>query len=412
MAFETGTGPQQFSGTWEMNMSFRTGLNWIDRLPPWIAILLTAILAGRTVAQTVVMDLTGREVIVISDSAEVRVQGKVRERLERGAIVRVGVVRDNWLWIADSQGYLQSKFVIPVEEGLAHFDKIIATNPTPKAYLHRGGLHKHLGHHDDAIADYTEALRLKPDFGRALLSRALVHEYNNDLVAALNDFDAAEKIVLDRTFVQSARGDFFMRTLQFELADKEFSLVLEGLEKRLAEPGVSVEVGTGLTGRKATALSDRGWCRFMQEQLPQALADLDSAVELKPDYWFYRGRRRAVWRKLEKYDLLVAELDEVVSQPGVHPAILNEYAHFLGSCPADDRRDGKRAVELATKACEKTGNTNPQYLDTLAVALAEVGDFPQAMETQQRAISLADPSDQADFQSRLDLFRQSKPWRE
>jgi hypothetical protein len=63
-------------------------------------------------------------------------------------------------------------------------------------------------------------------------------------------------------------------------------------------------------------------------------------------------------------------------------------------------RDGNKAVELARQAKALTGGERPVILRTLAAALAEAGRFPEAVETAQRASSLAEA------QSIPDLARQ------
>jgi Flp pilus assembly protein TadD len=56
------------------------------------------------------------------------------------------------------------------------------------------------------------------------------------------------------------------------------------------------------------------------------------------------------------------------------------------------------------------------YLDTLAAALAERGDFAAAVRTQQRALALAtgdaDVISLQQMQQRLALFQQNQPYRE
>ena len=77
-------------------------------------------------------------------------------------------------------------------------------------------------------------------------------------------------------------------------------------------------------------------------------------------------------------------------------------------------RDGKRAVEAATKACELTNYKNGGYLDTLAAAYAEVGDFDKAVEWQEKALKAGDiPVKDLDAaRKRLELFKQKKAYRE
>jgi hypothetical protein len=76
-------------------------------------------------------------------------------------------------------------------------------------------------------------------------------------------------------------------------------------------------------------------------------------------------------------------------------------------------RDGRRAVEAATRACALTAWKNPAYLDTYAAAAAEAGDFDAAVKWQTRAIDLlSDENQKADFRSRLKLYEARKPYHE
>ena len=88
-------------------------------------------------------------------------------------------------------------------------------------------------------------------------------------------------------------------------------------------------------------------------------------------------------------------------------------AWLLATAPDDKVRDGKRAVELAKTACELTEHKNGGYLDTLAAAYAEAGDFKNAVEWQEKAIKAGDMpiKDMDAAKKRLELFKNKKPYR-
>jgi WD40 repeat protein len=102
-----------------------------------------------------------------------------------------------------------------------------------------------------------------------------------------------------------------------------------------------------------------------------------------------------------------------------HPGTLesmNELAWLQATSSVADLRNGARAVEFATNACEVTNWKNADYVNTLAAAYAEVGDFDSAVKWQKEAINLLtekEPSNwQAEFEERLKLYQSGKPYRE
>jgi len=92
---------------------------------------------------------------------------------------------------------------------------------------------------------------------------------------------------------------------------------------------------------------------------------------------------------------------------------LNEAAWFLATCDEGGFRDGPQAVQLAGKAVQATDRKVPNFLDTLAAAYAEAGQFDQAVSVQKEAMGLLQNTNQvADFASRLNLYLAHKPCRE
>src|SRR5262249_1394053 len=108
-----------------------------------------------------------------------------------------------------------------------------------------------------------------------------------------------------------------------------------------------------------------------------------------------------------------AYLGAIKAQPAsalAHDAL----ARLLATCPDEKARDGKRAVKYARTACERTGWKDPRYLDTLAAAYAEAGQFEEAVRYEARALEDPKLTDElrAAARQRLELYLQKKPFRD
>ncbi len=89
-------------------------------------------------------------------------------------------------------------------------------------------------------------------------------------------------------------------------------------------------------------------------------------------------------------------------------------AWIWSTCPKAELRDGKKAVEYAEKACQLTEYKEATFLDTLAAAYAENGQFDDAVKTQKTALKSPDDFPKKELEKaklRLKLYMQGKPYR-
>jgi TPR repeat protein len=92
---------------------------------------------------------------------------------------------------------------------------------------------------------------------------------------------------------------------------------------------------------------------------------------------------------------------------------LNDIAWSLATSARTEGRDGRNAIAFAQKAVEATGRNEPNYVDTLAAAYAEAGDFQKAVAIQEEAIALLkDEAAKKDFSSRLKVYESGMPYHE
>ncbi len=91
----------------------------------------------------------------------------------------------------------------------------------------------------------------------------------------------------------------------------------------------------------------------------------------------------------------------------------NGLAWLLATSSDPAIRNGSNALALAEKAVASTHRKEPNLIDTLAAAYAEVGQFDKAISLQKEAIALQqDEKLKREFLSRLKLYESHSPYRE
>jgi phosphatidylglycerol---prolipoprotein diacylglyceryl transferase len=137
--------------------------------------------------------------------------------------------------------------------------------------------------------------------------------------------------------------------------------------------------------RSDEALLMRAQGRFSKREYAQAVDDLQAAVKIDPE----------------------------------NSEALNRLAWIQATCPQASVRNGALAIENAKKACQLTASRNPEYLATLAAALAEQGEYSKAVEFQRTALRLVSRSQNASLtadvprmRQQLQLQEQDRPYRD
>ena len=139
-----------------------------------------------------------------------------------------------------------------------------------------------------------------------------------------------------------------------------------------------------------------------------AIKDFSEAIRLEPHHaWAYNNRGHA-WLAQGEWAKAVADHYEAIRLEPEDAVAYNSLAWLRATCADGQFRDGRAAVELATKACQMTIWKEPVYIDTLAAAYAEVGQFDKAVEWQQRAMEMVAEKHKDDYRTRLELYRSKK----
>ncbi len=249
----------------------------------------------------------------------------------------------------------------------------------------------------DAIDYYTGMLKDNAKDTYYLQARA---EANT----AEEKFDAADA---DYTrLVELAPNDVnaLMKRAAFRYAAKKYEAAIKDYDAIVAQnPGYQ----TWALGQKANAKA--GLKKF-----DEAIADLTSLVDAaggnRMSALLTRG---LMYSRAGKPEKAVEDYDEIIKNDPASAIAINNKAWTYCTTHVDKFRDGKQAVELAMKACELTQWANAGYIDTLAAAYAEVGDFEKAVKYQTQVMedeALVRREGQ-ELRDRLELYKQKKPYR-
>jgi hypothetical protein len=120
------------------------------------------------------------------------------------------------------------------------------------------------------------------------------------------------------------------------------------------------------------------------------------------------------YESIGQYSNVVAVLYKAILFDPNDDSSYNQLAWIKATCSEASVRNGKEAVSAATKACELTEWKVWEYIDTLAAACAEAGDFKRAIQFQKQALRTGNPteSEQKAMGERLSLYKQSQPFRD
>lgn len=153
-----------------------------------------------------------------------------------------------------------------IDQAFKYYDLAVAQYPTPRAYGRRGELSTmYYDDNDAAIRDFTEAIKLDPNYFRAVFNRGAVYSLQGEYEKAIADLSRA--IQLDPTEVNAYnnRGVTYTKQKEWNKAIKDFNQVIS------------------INPEFAGAYANLGDVYFQLGSYPKALFNYKQYLRLWPD---------------------------------------------------------------------------------------------------------------------------------
>ncbi|MCY2987212.1 MAG: tetratricopeptide repeat protein [Planctomycetota bacterium] len=165
---------------------------------------------------------------------------------------------------------------------------------------------------------------------------------------------------------------------------------------------------------------ERGCAWYAKGDFDKSIAAFNQALRLNPNhepaYNAYNSRGSA-WYAKGEYGEATKDYDQALKLWPDHAAAYTNLAWLQATCPDERYRNGKTAIVNATQALNR-GGEDFWSTQVLAAAYAEDGQFDKAVEWQTKAIELTAKDKSASdkrkqkLRTRLDLYKQNKPYRD
>jgi tetratricopeptide (TPR) repeat protein len=250
-----------------------------------------------------------------------------------------------------------------IDEALDDLNKAVALDPSnADLLLLRSSLYLEKGDKENALADVKEAVQLQPKNSTAIRAYAVILTEMGKFDEALAQAEKARKLEPNNPFPVLQMGIVHVKQKR---SNKAIEIYSEFLKEHPDD---------------ATILYARGDACLNVGKQAEAVADYEKAYK-----------------------------DKILSKDS---GLLNNFAWVLATSPDEKLRDGKRAIKMATEACESTEYKQAHIISTLAAAYAETGDYDNAVKWSTKSAEIGSKDHAEDFKKELETYKANKPYRE
>src|SRR6266404_2265023 len=151
-------------------------------------------------------------------------------------------------------------------------------------------------------------------------------------------------------------------------------------------------------------------------RFPEAVGHYEQALRIDPEMAGAHFTLAIDLMRLGRHQEALGHFDQALRIKPDYLEAQNGLAWLLATLPPAEGGNPLRAVKLAERVCELTGNAAPMCLDVLAAAYASAGRFNDAIATAQKGIDGARSAGQTQvvkgIEARLQLYRAGQVYRQ
>jgi protein O-mannosyl-transferase len=252
--------------------------------------------------------------------------------------------------------------------------------------------------YDEAARLAEKVLRLDPASVEAHNTLATARQMQGRTEEALEHLEEAHRLEPENTAFLTNLARIYKSQEKLDLGAKYFQEVLRLKPDDLDAYNYLADVRIG------------------QGRLEDAADLLGQLIRLQPEDAVVRNNLAMVLAMQGKYREALEEWSTLLATDPRDVVAMNSVAWVLSTSPDASIRDGQKAVALAEQVCQRNARRDPTFLDTLAAAYAEAGQFSKAVATATEALTLAQRQGKQSLldqlKERLELYRQDRPFRE
>jgi protein O-mannosyl-transferase len=286
------------------------------------------------------------------------------------------------------------------------------------------------GEMDQAIAEYREALRIRPNYGEALNNLGLALLQQGKVDEAMEYLQQAYQAGPNRAEPCVNIGSALLRKGRIDEAIARFQ---EALQLKADNPTAYNNLGDAFLQKGDVASASANYEKTLaldpdypeanyslgnillqNGRIDEAIAYFIKAVHAKPDYAkAYNNLGNALAQKGREKDA-IASYEKAWQLEPSDLAINNNLAWLLATASDGSLRNGSESIELAQRANLLSGRNNPMVLRTLAAALAQLGKYSDAVGVSRTAIAAARQAGQTNMlevlNAEMKLYQTGRPF--